>query len=589
MILGLCACQKNTTPDPAPKPLPLSQPPALEVEQPVRVPVSELTAPFLEPPERGIVASFGSPAFFTMGEHVSVHRTGRGLFAVHSQEGVIGPIALPEEATDLVVGPKDAIWLLDNKSGTISRAPDANAAREVDAYKQVGTFPGAITFDVNAGLIAVGSPTELKISRDQGNTFQAKPLPADYQLNVVFVRHDGVIVLLGVERAAPTLGIVYISHDRGESFARSPFHPQRLMRSGSWIWNGDANCVATLARDGKQWSSNPSLSGAPGYKDPRNAMLALVDTMRAPAADRALPTLSTPLPPKDDPQMRHTGFEATCQDPIPTAEEIEAASERAAKEEAAARGPQPLPCKGAQCVRSFTPDAPPETRHQFWLLADGQCEGARDKTCQDENSKVTRPPHAAIFDRREDKMAVVDLPKGCVPHRLFDASGMAVLVCRGESAPVYTRTVLDDWVKEIDLEIGHETVASISMSRDGTLMLHGACGQTECAPSYLRAPVRQGLARSWVEVDLPEQLSAVPFDGGGTLVLTAPEETTSLLTFWYAEPGKQAVEWFTLDGVEDPVRGLKIRPDGSLELLVGDDFQPRRRPILGDGERKARL
>ena len=127
------------------------------------------------------------------------------------------------------------------------------------------------------------------------------------------------------------------------------------------------------------------------------------------------------------------------------------------------------------------------------------------------------------------------------------------------------------------------------MSRDGTLMLHGACGQTECAPSYLRAPVRQGLARSWVEVDLPEQLSAVPFDGGGTLVLTAPEETTSLLTFWYAEPGKQAVEWFTLDGVEDPVRGLKIRPDGSLELLVGDDFQPRRRPILGDGERKARL
>ena len=121
------------------------------------------------------------------------------------------------------------------------------------------------------------------------------------------------------------------------------------------------------------------------------------------------------------------------------------------------------------------------------------------------------------------------------------------------------------------------------------MMLHGVCERDACAPSYLRAPVRQGLARAWTEVDLPEQLSAVPFDGGGVLVMTAPQETSSLLTFWYAERGKSAVKWFEIDGLDEPVRGVRVRSSGKLELLMGDDFQPERHPILGDGPLKARL
>lgn len=586
--LLVCGCQRNAIPDP-PEPLPESEPPPLTAAEPVMVPTSDLSAPYMEAPERGVTPSFGRPVFLTMGEHVSVHRTGRGLFAVHSERGVLGPLALPEQATNLVVDEEDAIWLLARDGGVISRASDAITAQKEDGYKQVAAIPGALTFDVNAGLLAVGEPTKLHISKDGGASFEVKELPVGYLLNALFVRHDGVMVLLGVEEVAPTVGRVYISHDSGESFTRSEFHPQRLLRTGSWIWNGDANCVATLSRDGKHWSSNPSLSGAPGYKDPRNAMLTLSDTMRAPAAGKSLPTLSSPLPPADVPDARHVGLEPTCQDPIPTAEEIEAARERAAAEEAASRGPQPIPCSGAQCIRGFVPERPPETRHQFWLVADGHCKGTRDRTCEEEGAEVVRTPHLAIFDRREDRMALEALPEGCVPERLFDASGMALLVCRGEQASVYTRTVQDDWVREIDLEVSHKEVGAVSISRDGTLMLHGVCERDACAPSYLRAPVRQGLARAWTEVDLPEQLSAVPFDGGGVLVMTAPQETSSLLTFWYAERGKSAVKWFEIDGLDEPVRGVRVRSSGKLELLMGDDFQPERHPILGDGPLKARL
>lgn len=553
------------------------------------LPTSSSSAPFLESPERGITPTFGRPVFLTMGEHVSVHMTGRGLFAVHSERGVLGPLALSEQATNLVVDEHDAIWLLSREGGVIQRAEDAIAAQKETGYEEVTAIPGALTFDANAGILAVGEQTRVHISRNGGKTFTTRPLPTGYLLSALFVRYDGVMVLLGVQSGEVPPGRVLLSHDAGESFVPSSFHPQRLLRTGSWIWNGDANCVATLTADGKQWSSNPSLSGAPGYKDPRNAMLMLIDTMRAPAAGKQLPTLSSPPPPKDDLNARHVGLEPTCQDPIPTAEEIEAASERAAAEEAASRGPQPLPCNGAQCIRGFVPDKPQETRHQFWLVADGHCEGVTDKQCEGEGANIVRAPHLAIFDRREDRMALETLPEGCVPARLFDASGMALLVCRGERAKVYTRTVKDAWVRELDLEISHEKVAAVSMSHDGTLMLHGACGQSACAPSYLRAPVRQGLLRSWTQVDLPAQLSAVPFDGGGVLVVTAPQDTSSLLSFWYAEQGKSAVKWFDLDGLEEPVRGVRVRSSGKLELLLGDDFQPERRPILGDGPLKARL
>ncbi|CAN0528101.1 unnamed protein product, partial [Laminaria digitata] len=408
------------------------------------------------------------------------------------------------------------------------------------SFDVIATIPDARAIDVNAGLVIVGTARALHVSRDLGESFADLPLPDAFSLQQVFVRADGVMVVHGAQDASPNIPVVYLSADGGASLTPSPFHSKRLLRYGSWIWNGDPTCVATLAADGEHWSSKPSLDGSPGYKDPRNAMLALVSGTYAPALGQTIATLSSPPPPTDDASMRHTGTEATCQDPIPTARELEEAAARA-REEEEGRGPQPVPCRGAQCLREFSPTPPRETRTQFWLLADAHCEGDTSRACDGEGATSIRSPHLAIFDRREDALSIKDLPAGCVPHALHNASGMAVLVCRGEEASVYTRSVAStSWSREIVLPVPHALVGALSLATDGTAMLHGVCPEREgaCASSFLRAPVEAGSDSAWSEVKIDNALAVIPVDGGAAIAVSVDSEASTLLTIWYAAPGR---------------------------------------------------
>lgn len=576
-LLLWCGCQ---TPAPAPDPEPSPAAPARDPNAPLTLELEPRPAPWLEEPRAGMARAQLSPTtLVTFGDRVSLHRTPRGLWAVHAERGVLARIDLPEEAEWAGVGEGGSVWAASAQDGQIWRALSARQAARAGGFELVATIPGAVAWDINRRRLVVASSDTVHISEDAGQTWRTSTPEPGLGLDRVFVRHDGVLAAAGWPAPGGERRRTWIGHAEQESWELARYQPERLRRDGAWIWNGAPGCVAALTRGGVHWSSNPSLRGRPGHEDPRGEMLALVHDLRAPGAKHTLPTLEQPPAPADDPALRHAGVEPTCQDPIPTAEQLRGR----AREEDGERGPQRTPCRGARCLREADRPAPPSTRHAFYLLADAACAGT-DETCAGQ-AELARPPHLLVFDSREDATTLDVIPPGCAPHRLDDVAGLAVLVCRGEPAPVWTRDVRGEWVHEVDLPSPHRELGGVSMAEDGTLVVHGVCPEAsvDCQPSFLRAPGPVGDGQVWAELAVPDALAALPLPGGGALVASAPPSQASQLTLWRVRQDRDIDHLVEVTGLEEPVRGLQLGLDGRVELLIGEGFTPAPITVMGDG------
>ncbi len=594
-ILCLMCLACDTPGASAPADAPAHRRGAFAPDQPVQFAVPDTVAPWVAPVmQEGAGAQLRPNSLVTFGDRVSIHETPRGYWAVDANDGVLGQIAPPPRANWLGVDGRGRIWAARRGEGVMWRAPDARAALNRDSFDQLDVVEGATTFDVNRDLVVAGVEDRVLISGDGGQSWKTRypfmgpmdrgELPMmELTLKHVFARYDGVVVAMATDPEMPEMPMTVISRDRGQSWELSTFQPKSLTRHGAFIWNGDVTCPAVLTKQAIYWNSDPRLSDVPGYRDPRGEMLSLVTTTVAPAAGERLATLSEPDARTDDPDKRHAGMEPSCLDPIPTAEDLARAEARRSVHRGRGRGLRGAACEGVQCLQAAS--APQTSRYEMMLFADAACAAEADD-CPGE-TEAARPPHASIFDRARDILDITEIPRGCLPHRLSSVRGLNVLVCRGDPATVWTRPWDDVWRYEAELPASHTEVGEVSAAADGTIFMHSVCagGATpeSCSAGFLRRPVASGADRVWMEVDVPHALTALPIPGNEVLIAAAPDGATSAMTIWRVTDGRSVRPMLTVEGIEAPVRQMRLDEAGRLTLMIGEAMAAQARVVLGDG------
>jgi hypothetical protein len=540
--------------------------PPVDPRAPVTLPTSGEPAPWRVPGERVIPSErgLGSAEQLAVGLDVALWRTTRGVFALSATRGVLGRLALPEEAAWVGLGAGDSV-LAASRAGALWRAPDPTSALREGAFAQVGRAPGAGGWDASPTHVVAMTPTELFVSRDDGATFTTVTVVEGAWVRYALARPDGLLVAI-VENAQGRR--LHFSRDDGATWEPSGFHPQRIRRDGAWIWNADLTCPAIMGADPMTWSADPDVSRLPGWKDPRRHMLRLSDAVVAPR-DGLYASATRPPAPTVDPKKAHVGLTTTCLDPIPDADSI--TPTRSSADDAADRDPLPPPCVGAQCLREAGGAGAPPSAELVSLLADAAC---ATPACQ----AVTRPPHMLVQRPGEGVLDTVALPAGCAPARLFDAGGLAVLTCReGDGVALYTRPSGGAWVKEASVaSAAAADLVSHSALDDGTLVLHGRCAPdlvSPCAPSLLRAPRPAGGADAWTPIDLPGLTLARPLPGGEAIAVTSSSASTEEATVWRVGEGG-AQELVAITGIDGALRDVRVSADGALTARVGDTFTP---------------
>lgn len=581
--------QMKANPDPAQRVLPdfitMSADAPLQISPPARPPV-----PWLEPAATQLVTPrLGPGPMIVFGEHVSLHRTSHGMIAVHARDGVIGPVELPPKSTWVGVDGEDHIWVGRFSDGKVWRAQSASAARTAEAFVEVMTIPGARAWDASGPYVAIATAEAITLSTDHGATWKERKVAGLDRILQIYVRGDGVIVAQGENEASRELDLglpsTWISTNRGISWALSPYQPGKLERDGTWIWSGDSTCVATLTDDGKAWSANPDLSGLPGEHDPREHMLSLTYTLHAPSRQAQIATTLTPSAPRNAPPL-HQGIVATCQDPIMSGVMREEPFKMPGQE----RGPRLDPCQHGACLRGFTLE-PTRSAHEMYLLADAQCqwpEGIspqQDPACRAQGARVERVPHLVLWDRSTDSMEMDVMPEGCTPERILNTRGLHVLLCRaGEETNLWTRSATTRWAQEAILDRPAHTIAQISSSEDGTIVLHGACTPDACEPSYIRQPRASGIQELWAAIEVPQSLTVLPLNAGHAIVASLRGDDTTSISLWFVEQGVSLTPLLDIHDIEEPVYALSTTNNSSNLLLhLGDPLTSRRVIVRGDG------
>ena len=574
-------------------------------DEPLRFEVGAWSAPdWLKPLSASALTTtpqLGPSQMIAFGERVSVHRTSKGLLAVDAELGVVGPIALPAQSTWVGVDGEDQIWVGRHEDGALFRAASAKAASRTEAFELVLTLPEARAWDASGPFVVVATPSRVLLSSDQGRSFVERAVKKLDTLFQIYVRGDGVLVAQGesaTSRARPEeLPETLISTDGGLSWRSSPYQPGKLERRGSWIWSGDITCVAALTVDAKAWSADPDLSDLPGWRDPREAMLSLTDALYAVPFDGPIASTMTPAPAPNAPPY-HEGVVASCQDPILESPlEVEAPGRDASR-----RGPREQPCQGVECLRGAAPEAPRAAR-EIYLLADATCRWpkglparAREPSCSAPGALVERAPHVVTWDHEDDVMIMEAAPKGCIPERVFNARGLHLIACREASgARLLARRAEETeglWHEEARITSRAATLSSLSMSQDGTLILHGFCDRDRCAPSYLRQPLAAGAVQAWSQVALPAELllTAIPLPGGNALVAARPAgDQRSRLELWWVDRGDSIRRALEVDGIEEPLRAMHVSEQlDEVTLELGDPLSLKAHLVLGHGELRAR-
>lgn len=570
LAMFLTLCLASCTPR-YERPHPGYTTPEHDPDRPVTIQQEPRESSWLEAPSDERQVRVGPGELLAFGANTAIHKTSWGLFATDSRHGVIGPVTLPDQAVWVGVDGADRVWAATAHDGKIYVAPDAKAAARATNFKQIRQFEGARAWDTNINTTIVGAGDQLHITRDAGATWHSRRVREGLSILKAFVRHDGVMVVIGSSVFDMTHPLTVTSRDGGDTWMNAEFQPKDLRRDGSWIWNADWSCVGVLDASGKHWSSNPDLSALPGAEDPRNHWLTLATTLANKRRGANIATLVTPPPPAHDPKQTHKGRDGQCQDPIPTAAQLRGT------ETAPARGLQPLPCQGVQCLLATRPAATHPTRHQTFLFSDAACA---------ERGGCTAPhdaPHVGLFDRDEGLTQAAPLPPECTPHLLTNERGLTLLVCAGEPARIWTKAPRRGWNFEEELPIAGQDLDGSTSASDGTLLLFGGCGDTGCKPVFLRSPVESGAERAWTEMSVPDLLTAVAIPGDQALLVAAPTTSSSAAQLWLVTSGRKLIPWVEVVGVEEPVERLEVTPEGQIRLWVGDDVSPVPMIVMGDG------
>ena len=192
-------------------------------------------------------------------------------------------------------------------------------------------------------------------------------------------------------------------------------------------------------------------------------------------------------------------------------------------------------------------------------------------------------------------LSSVDLPDGCEPLYVAGVSGLGLAFCKlnAEEFTVYTRTAKMPWMPETILPIALSDDPKVYMSEDGTLILRGACEETQrevpvmpegealasggdvqteiVKETYCRAGVRQpeevGMPNIWRLENMGASADIVPLTNGRFVSVEPDAGDARKLVLRTSTQTEVVAESFD----PEPYRGLVSTAGGCLALYDGSE------------------
>ncbi len=620
LALGLFALGCSSAPPPAraPKPTTVSVAPPEKSPDPEPPPptgpvvldVEGERARWLDPPTpvQGR-KQYVYDSLLAAGDRASVAKSSVGEhFGFDEAGGVVGPLELPAGTKRVLFGPGDSLLVVTN-DGRLLAAPSVHAAKSAQAFEARTAPAGAVVWDSAGDYLVASDGKQVHLSRDGGKSWTVTKSAAWGTLRTVLVRFDGVMAVQGGPAKTP---LTFLSRDDGKSWQRSAFQPERISRSGAFIWSDVWNCTAVLSENGSTWSKGGDELWR--FRSARS-WTASLSTGTTPEGFivGAHRTLSDPPPPKvPGAKDRRTG--RGCPKPAALSKVKTAgilgvlssgdSSMFARLEEGgtgfgaigglsgaglggigySGRGPtDPTPgsCRGAGCLRPPLSE-PTKTRTRFELYRDGRCAaGSTGKTC---SGAFERLPHVAILDDSTGKRRVAELPAGCRPMSIVSAAGLGILICSTSGGvKLYSADSSGSFRDEGTLSDSTMTTWPFSVGTDGTLLFHEACAEKKPCRALVRRPVSPGESGAWRELKLGGAAGYRVLSRGRALGVLANDKA---LDFVLSEPGKSEAVLVRGIALEGDLMDVRLDDKGRIIVRERRDQAQSQTFVVGvDGKR----
>ncbi|MCC6897520.1 MAG: hypothetical protein IT377_01020 [Polyangiaceae bacterium] len=490
------------------------------------------------------------------GDHAAVTRTSVGeYFGYDESLGVIGALDLPAGTKKVLFGPADSVLVVTD-GGKLFAAASLTAAKRAQSFEPRVAPEKVTAWDSAGDYLVAADDKQVHLSRDGGKTWTGAKSAAWGTLRTVVVRSDGVMAVQGGPPKAP---LTFLSRDDGKSWQRSSFQPDRISRSGSFIWSDVWNCQAVLSENGSTWTkggdelarfrSARSWSAAFGTgATPEGAPSGAHRTLTDPPAPKVPPAKDRrtgrgcPAPPRPKGQYGILGLLGTggvsgvlsadgegfgSIGTLGSGTGVVGGIGVGGIGHRGMAGTEPAwgSCRGAACLRPLAQSL--GTRSRFELFRDGRCApGTSSRSCSD---AFERPPHVAIIDNMTGKRRVADLPAGCMPRHLLGVAGLGILVCGG--ARGLTLHVADSsgvFKEEGTLPDAAMTRWPVQVAADGTLLFHETCGERSTCRALVRRPVDPGTAGAFRELKVERAAAFRILTRGRALVVVRGSGDTSI-------------------------------------------------------------
>ena len=597
-ILGAIALGCSAAPPPAPR----QEPHSVSVAPPEKTPDPDPPPPtgpllldvggerarFFEPGPAGS-KGYVYDALLASGDRSALTRTSAGeYFGYDESLGVVGPLELPAGTQKVLFGPSDSLLVVTG-DGKLVAAPSLLAAKRAQGFEPRSAPQKVTSWDSAGDYLVAADDKQVHLSRDGGKTWTVTKPAAWGTPRTVVVRPDGVMAVQGGPAKAP---LTFLSRDDGKTWQRSSFQPDRIRRSGSFIWSDVWNCQAVLTENGSTWSkagdelsrfraarswtasfgASTGPEGVPGGVHP-----SLTDPPmpKVPPAKERRTGRGCPAPPK--PKGRQygilgllgtsdvSGIFSTDGEGIGSLGTLGSGSGIVGgigvgglgHRGASAAEPAWGACQGTGCLRPTTTAETKRPRTRFELLRDGRCApGTTGKLCTD---GFERAPHVAIIDTTTGKRRVADLPSGCLPRHLLGVAGLGLLACSGaRGLTVHVADASGTFKEEGTLSDAALLRWPVQVGVDGTLLFHESCGGKQSCRALIRRPVDPGTPGAFREVKIDRAVAYRALTRGRALVVTrgGSDATFDLVQ---SEPDREA----------PLVRGFRFEGD-LLEVRVDD-------------------
>lgn len=570
----------TTPPTPAARSQPKAKAPAIDagvvarVGQPLQIPVTGTPAPWLEQPIDGEPkrATFTADKVAS-GARSAIVRTDVGQHVgFHADVGAVGVLVLPAQTIWLGFGTDDAVLAADG-NGQLHVAGSLEAARTKTGWLARGRAPKATLWDAAPGVIAASDGQHVWVSTDEGRSFH-KSQPVREPIATVLTRQGPTVVLAARDAPGDTSSVrVWISTDGGKRFTRSPLRPDKLTRTGPWVWNESWDCPALLSSDNQTWiePTDKQVHQAHntwGWVGALQTTEALDGVHHTP--DWATPTYP-PVPGARGGTRRIRGANP-CPPPNSASDDGGLGTGVLGGFGFATRGSK---CTGIGCLRSDAAAASPTTRTGFFLLRDAICAPGKDLFDCPRDKRPPRLPHTAFVDQVAGTIQIAKLPEQCFPVRVWSVRGLGVLLCRSgaHKTDIWVSDGPTTWTHEHTINAAPETVWHVSSASDGTVLLQRSCPpDAGSCSATIRRPVAVASDDAWFDITEQGALTHRPVVGGR--VLTVVERDGQAFLSLAASHLEHLVV----------VRSLAVTGK-AFQLTVGDDGKLR---IDGrDGDDKA--